>query len=190
MKTYKYCKSGNYAEVLKEHKIEIHRISEIYFMGDGIKVPEDDVKQAGLEIDVTAIENACCYDGSGYMYDYITRRMCRKHIKNYSTTTSHSEQKPMWETVHGWLRRKAKFEKKKLAKSFKTEVNMFNQYVGRDDVLCVKAKLGSWNWSGRVHSDYKDKDWYLGSCDDWWDKAYCTIYVRVSGLPSSKTAEK
>ena len=68
----------------------------------------------------------------------------RKYLK-YDEETGWDES-VRWENIHGRHRKTAKFECKKGRKNIIKNVNTFNKYVGRDDVLRVCARLGGFNW--------------------------------------------
>ena len=69
----------------------------------------------------------------------------------------------------------------------KTQWEMWNRYCGRADVLYIHARLGKYNWSYVVHTDYKDKSWYLESCNDSQDYSYCDIYAKIKENTNADT---
>jgi hypothetical protein len=83
-----------------------------------------------------------------------------------------------WSKVHGKMRRNLKFAKKYIQKEVKNQWDIWNKYCGQN-VLYIHAKQGSFNWSDTTHFDYKDKEWYLDSCDDAYDNCYCDIYAKI-----------
>lgn len=57
----------------------------------------------------------------------------------------------------------------------------FNKYVGRNDVLCIHARIGGGNWD-----DYRDEvenePWFIEKVDDDFDPTYCDIYARIKPI--------
>lgn len=69
-----------------------------------------------------------------------------------------------------------KITKRRVLESFGT----FNRYVGRDDILCVHARIGGRNWGyynrgGAVSGS----DAFIEKVDDMFDDTYCDIYLRI-----------
>ena len=69
-----------------------------------------------------------------------------------------------------------KITKRRVLESFGT----FNRYVGRDDILCVHARIGGRNWGyynrgGAVSGS----DAFIEKVNDMFDDTYCDIYLRI-----------
>lgn len=54
-----------------------------------------------------------------------------------------------------------------------------NKYAGRDDVLCVHARIGSTSWSDIKWRHLRDRPWFLDACDEAYDTSYCDIYAKI-----------
>lgn len=57
----------------------------------------------------------------------------------------------------------------------------FNRYAGREDVLCVHARIGGLNWvyydeSGAI----SQSDAFIEKIDDSFNNTYCDIYLRIN----------
>ncbi|MBR4827501.1 MAG: hypothetical protein IKZ75_01525 [Oscillospiraceae bacterium] len=81
--------------------------------------------------------------------------------------------------VHGKKRKAAKYEIRRFVKAQQTQMNLWNEFAGREDVLYIHARLGSWNWSDIKWTCYEKDDWFLGGCDDFFDSSYCDLYARI-----------
>ena len=75
--------------------------------------------------------------------------------------------------VHGKDRKHIKFHWKQNEKAVRSQMEMWNRYVGKN-VLYVHARLGSTNWSS-YEIDTKHP-MYLEHIDDAFDTSYCDIY--------------
>ena len=84
-----------------------------------------------------------------------------------------------WEKLHGKKRKAAKYVVKRHIKRQQTQMNLWNLYAGREDVLYIHARLGSWNWSSKIWKDYQGEIWFLAGCDDYFDPSYCDIYAKI-----------
>ena len=83
------------------------------------------------------------------------------------------------ELLHGKKRKALKYEVKRFLLIQQNQMALWNKYAGRDDVLYIHARLGSWNWSGVHWSSYNKELWFLDGCDDFYDASYCDIYARI-----------
>lgn len=81
--------------------------------------------------------------------------------------------------LHGKKRKAAKYEIRRFVKAQQTQTSLWNKYAGREDVLYIHARLGSWNWSDINWTFYEKDDWFLGGCDDCFDSSYCDLYARI-----------
>ena len=64
-------------------------------------------------------------------------------------------------------------------KQKKQEIDMWNKFAGRDDVLYIHAKIGCSNWSGYHWSNFIKEPWFLGAVDNQFDSTYCDIYAKI-----------
>lgn len=96
---------------------------------------------------------------------------------------------PNWKRIHGKLRKAIKFEMKKSARKVRAEFEMFNKYVGREDVLYIHTRTGGNNWNYYECYKYLSEPWYLDHVDDCFDSTYCDIYAKIDPETVKKLAE-
>ncbi len=58
------------------------------------------------------------------------------------------------------------------------QLELWNKYAGREDILYIHARIGGNNWS-RYHDQVDTKPWFLEKVDDSFDSTYCDIYARI-----------
>lgn len=197
MDLFAYSQIDDLSGILASTGIEIPRLRGLRLMADEKKITKEELKK---EIDsVIASEEAdivehliracpawsldpCCTE-----YSWSADRRVEKFIKKekvkevdedgreWTTTISHV----MWEKLHGKKRKAAKFAIKKKAKKIKASMEAFNEYAGRDDVLCVHARIGGWNWKAYGGDEIEKSGAFLEKVDDWFDETYCDVYLRV-----------
>ena len=84
-----------------------------------------------------------------------------------------------WSKVNRKDRNAIKLKNREDENRIRTNMNMFNSYVGKD-VLYVHARQGGGN------RDYYPIDtkhpMYLSDCDDFWDSTYCDIYYDLTKM--------
>lgn len=84
-----------------------------------------------------------------------------------------------WHLIHGKNRKAIKFAIKKGRKAVVKQLQTFNKYAGREDVLYIHARLGGLNWSYCGGSDLERQPWFLEKVDDYYDETYCDIYAKI-----------
>ena len=60
----------------------------------------------------------------------------------------------------------------------KKQFEVWNRYVGREDVLYIHARIGGGNWP-YYFREVVDKWWFIEKVDDSFDSTYCDIYARL-----------
>lgn len=165
--------------ILKDINIEIPRLRGIRLMKYEDPYPEKFITELFNESEYDGAESACRAEPDyainpwGYSWGFHSD----KKVKKYLNENTHVVR---WDRLHGYKRKAVKYHIRHLKKNIKRNVNMFNKYVGRDDIVYIHARLGSWNWSNFHGDDLKYHPVYLEHCDDWNDKSYCDIYLKVN----------
>lgn len=88
---------------------------------------------------------------------------------------------PRWDRIHGFKRKKLKFEIKKQKKAIEKQYEMFNKYCGRYDILYIHARIGGGNWS-YYRDQVINQPWFIEKVDDAYDSTYCDIYARIEPI--------
>jgi len=83
-----------------------------------------------------------------------------------------------WDRLSGRKRRMIKTEVRNQLNLYKQQYNMFNKYIGRDDILYVHARIGSGNWPA-YRDEVVNQPWFLEKIDDAFDPTYCDIYAKI-----------
>ena len=65
------------------------------------------------------------------------------------------------------------------AKRARKQMETFNKYCGRTDVMMVHARIGGGNWKEYGGFWLDKKPWFIEKVDDGFDPTYCDIYVKV-----------
>ena len=86
-----------------------------------------------------------------------------------------------WDILDAETKKNIDIIQKEVREQVETQYNLWNKFAQKPDVLYIHAKLGSSNWSDTYHKSYEEQPWYLGSCDDTYDAAYCDIYAKLEG---------
>ena len=84
-----------------------------------------------------------------------------------------------WDRIHGKKRKILKFEIKKKQRRILKQFEIFNKYVGRDDVLYIHARIGGGNWDYFGGPELAKQPWFIEKVDDSFDSTYCDIYASI-----------
>lgn len=176
-----YAQMEDLDEIAKANGIEVERCRGYRLMKDEEPISEDELTSMVNLNMFEAAENEIRTD---YRYGWITHstetdRKCRKLLIGKKKDWHIEITGINWSKIHGKLRKRIKFAIKKAKRDVLIQWKMWNKYAGRDDVLYIHAKLGSWSWSDVKWWSYKSQPWYLDGCDDH-DKAYCDIYAKIT----------
>ena len=184
MDLYAYAQIEKLNRIMTSNRIDIPRLRGLRLMKDEELVSRKKILEIVKDLDVEVVEDLCqsspFWNPKAFMYsrnswtDYL--------VKYYISGDKWGDEKRFvrWNRIHGWKRRIAKFEIKKLKRKIQQQYDTFNKYVGRDDVMMVHARIGGNNWDYfRGDETVANQPWFLEKVDDWWDSTYCDIYVKI-----------
>ena len=176
-----YAQIEDLDEIVKANGIEVARCRGYRLMKDEKSISEDELASIVERNMFDAAEKEIRSNSYGWIVGSTeTDRKCRKLLIGKKRSWYIEITGINWSKIHGKLRKRIKFAMKEAKRDTLIQWKMWNKYAGRDDVLYVHAKLGSWNWSDIKWDNYKCKQWYLDGCDDVDDRAYCDIYAKIT----------
>ena len=114
-------------------------------------------------------------------YSEASIRRCRRCMVYRKTERGHEMPVAVrWDKVHGKHRKEIKWIFRRTRKQVHEQYDLFNSYVGRDDVLYIHARLGSTSWTDEKNkAEVICQPWFLSKVDDSFDSSYCDIYARI-----------
>ena len=164
-----YMQIGNLDELAKANGIDVPRLRGYRLMKDEEPISEESIKanvdsnfnyaQEGIERVLYRMFEAIA-DGDFQLY-----RTEKDELRYYEGIVRNYE---------GYLR-------------YQTE--MFNSYVGREDVLMIHSRMGGSTYryenekGEEVEYDLRVQPWYLDYCNDAFDPTYVDIYAKITKLP-------
>lgn len=84
-----------------------------------------------------------------------------------------------WDRIHG---KKRKILKTLIHNSIvrkRKQYEMWNKYVGREDILYIHSRIGGGNWP--MYAKFViNEPWFLEKVDDSFDSTYCDIYAKLT----------
>jgi len=114
----------------------------------------------------------CCHVLNSYT-DYV----CGIFIKNYEKHNAEVN----WHVIHGWKRKVLKKMIHDEKKAYIKQAEVFNKYVGREDILYIHARIGGDNWENYCQ-DVQNEEWFIEKVNDAFDSSYCDIYAKLNRL--------
>ena len=171
-----YVQIGNLSKLAKLNNINVARLRGYRYMKYEDKPIDIDEEMKGLnryivEDLVTSIP-AWSINSSIREWNSKTGKKMRKFYDD-------KNERIKWENIHGKHRKNLKYVLKIKRLEVKEQFDLFNKYLGREDILYIHARLGSRNWSGIHYWDYEKEPWYIDGIDDCFDDSYCDIYAKI-----------
>lgn len=169
---------GNLKPIAKANGIDVPCLRGYWLMKNKKKLTNDDISEMCRDITIEAIEKLIASNWKELPYREYSIKTTKRN-KHYLNDTDFDKMVIRWDRIHGKKRKIAKWECKKSCRNVIRQMNMFNKYAGRDDVLYIHARLGNWL---DIMSDIKKKSWYLESINDSFDSSYCDIYAKIASI--------
>lgn len=177
MDLYAYANIDRLEEIMKKNDIVVPRLRGLRLMSEEEVVPDKNIKDDFHHMEVDECEQLLRatplykVNSNIHTYSWETDRKIAKYIKNGRV---------MWDKIHGRFRKNLKFAIKMKKKAIEKQYKTFNKYVGRKDILMIHARVGGDNWTYYdCHKDVATKSWFIEKVDDFFDRTYCDIYVKI-----------
>lgn len=183
MDLFAYTQIGSLQGILSSTGIDIPRLRGLRLMLEENPVPDTDIAEAIREEQMYVAERVIqsvpkwSPNSNVTRYSWETDRACRKYLVYGDDGRATAIR---WELIHGQHRRNMKHAMKIAKRRVLDSFDTFNRYAGRDDILCVHARIGGRNWGyfnegGAVSGS----DAFIEKVDDMFDDTYCDIYLRI-----------
>ena len=189
MDLYAYTRIDELEKIAKENNIEVPRLRGYRLMSEEEKVSDKYIDNLKNCCETRVLKDLC----SAYpnwslnpIYHYLnnhTHYLYDKYcIKKYTEDGRFAYVGVKWNKIHGKKRKILKYAIKKQKQAIQEQYDMWNKYVGRDDVLYIHARIGGNNWSYFNGNEITRQSWFLGKADDYFDCTYCDIYAKINKI--------
>lgn len=183
MDLFAYTQIGSLLDILDSTGVDVPRLRGLRLMLEENPVPDTDIAEAIREEQMYVAERVIqsvpkwSPNSNVTRYSWETDRACRKYLVYDADGRATAIR---WELIHGQHRRNMKHAMKITRRRVLDSFGTFNRYAGRDDILCVHARIGGRNWGyynrgGAVSGN----DAFIEKVDDMFDDTYCDIYLRI-----------
>lgn len=181
-----YVQIEELGEIAMNNGIDVPRLRGYRLMKDEEPVSKEEFDALFKDCEVDVCEQLCRttphWSSSPLCYNYSSKT---DHLVDYYMVKDNSESRYTkykeirWDRIHGRKRKVLKFEIKKQKKKIRQQYEMWNKYVGREDVLYIHARIGGDNWSYFGGAKLLNEPWFLDKVDDNFDSTYCDIYAKI-----------
>lgn len=179
-----YIQIDDIDEIAKKNNIEVPRLRGYRLMRDEKPInikKEIDTKKIAVDCVKNLCEslpfwkpNNCAYELSDYT-DYLKAFFLVK-TKDKEGYSEYIDVR--WDRIHGWKRKILKTYIHNEYKYRCKQWEVWNKYVGRDDILYIHARIGGGNWP-YYYDKVVDQPWFIEKVDDSFDCTYCDIYAKI-----------
>lgn len=186
MDLFAYTQIDKFDKIAKDNGIEVPRLRGYRLMKDEEAASPEDIKYIMKKSEITVCRCLCCSDPlwssnpDFYEYSGKTDLILRRYLIEEVDEDGCSNYVGIrWDRIHGRKRKILKFEIKKQKRKIQEQLDMWNKYIGRDDVLCIHSRIGGNNWKYYGGDELTKMPWFLDKVDDCFDETYCDIYALI-----------
>lgn len=176
-----YCQIDNLQELAKKNGINIPRLRGYRLMKDEIPMKEDYTEEEAFIkclVYKDAIHDCPMWDMNSDVHEYSAWK--RYLEKYYGILDDKGELIDLqWNKINRKKRKAIKMAIRKQLNNYKKQVEIFNKYVGRDDILYIHARIGGNNWKYYGGNELAKQPWFIEKVDDYFDETYCDIYAKL-----------
>ena len=183
-----YTQINELEKIAKDNGIDVPRLRGYRLMKNEQQITDEELNHM-IHTDIIDIVKGLCRsfplfwdpNSSISRYDYNTNRKIRYYLnKKYDEDGHCIDIVVRWDRIHGRKRKILKFEIKKIKRNYQKQYQVFNKYVGRDDVIYIHSRIGGNNWKFYNGDNTVAKQpWFLEKVDDAYDSTYCDIYAKI-----------
>lgn len=174
MDLYAYSQIDVLDEIAKKNNIHCPRLRGYRLMVNEQAAPDRFWEEKKYVAEI--VSELCCsipfWTYGSYMSEF--SRETRRKEKFYLA----DDGKVRWDRIKGEKRRVLKTAIHNQNVRYKRQFDMWNKYVGREDVLYIHARIGGDNWIS-YYKEVVNQPWFLEKVDDAYDSTYCDIYAKI-----------
>lgn len=168
-------------KIAKDNGIDVPRLRGYRLMVNEIPVPIETIREIMKNHEVNECLKLCCsvpfWTSNSDCSECGSKatRLCNKYL--ISNGDEYVDIR--WDKIHGRKRKILKFQIKKKHKRIQKQIDMWNKYAGKENILNIHARIGGNNWDFFGGNELINKPWFLDKVDDFFDDTYCDIYASI-----------
>ena len=182
-------------QIMKDNRIEVPRLRGLRLMKDEEPFSKEEIKDIAKKEGYSRCAWLCracppfdwntCVSELSDRTDFLTEYYCVcEPYENISECIDHLTPIDIrWDRVHGKKRKAFKYVIKRAKRDVQKQLDMWNKYCGRDDVLYIHCRLGGDNRNYyKVSEIIESQPWFLEDVDDYFDNTYMDIYAKIKEI--------
>lgn len=175
----------NIEEIVRANDISVPRLRGYRLMKDEESLTNDSYGNIEVDCCEELIESFpfWCPKSCASVWNKKVVRREKYYLEKHEHFPEHN--KVRWERIHGWKRKVLKTHIHNTRKRFQKTIDAFNKYVGRDDILCIHARIGGGNWPWYC-DQVQNQPWFIEKVDDPYDSTYCDIYAKLKEVSTNE----
>lgn len=175
MDIYAYSNIEDLKELAAKNGIDCPRLRGYRLMSEEepLKITDEDIKRWSYycaDYLCEAVPIFTC-NPTCYRWGERTKQIKKKYLKDETNEVR-------WDRIHGRKRKVLKTEVHNFTKRIRKQYEVFNKYIGREDVLMIHSRIGGGNWPC-YYKEVVGQPWFIEKVDDAFDDTYCDIYARI-----------
>jgi hypothetical protein len=180
-----YMQIDDLEKIAKDNGIEVPRLRGYRLMKDEESVSIEEINKIMERMSIEVCQRLCRsepYWANSDLHEYSdkTDRRCDYYLISSIDEDGYRYYSGIrWDRIHGWKRKVLKFEIKKQNRRIQKQFDMWNKYVGKENVLYIHSRIGGCNWNYYDGNALMKKSWFLDKIDDYFDDTYCDIYALI-----------
>ena len=182
-----YGQIENLETVMVQNGITVPRLRGLRLMIRENPVSHEEISESGHQLGVHRCEELCECDFRLDANSFENSSRTRKIKKKYLIYTGKHDNIPAdirWDNIHGKKRKIFKYAMRKAINRYKRQMETFNKYCGRPDILYIHARIGGGNWPF-YRKEVENQPWFIEKADDAFDRTYCDIYAKINSVEQS-----
>lgn len=177
MDLFAYAQIDDLEQLAESNGISVPRLRGYRLMRDERPIDPDGLLNGAVKCAVTHAVGGGFLMNPGWLCFGWKEDVLKKQLL---TTDKSGDYVIRWGLIHGKKRKVLKYQLKRFRKLARQQVETFNKYVGRDDILYIHARIGGGNWDYFGCRELEKQPWFLEKVDDMFDESYCDIYAKIS----------
>ena len=175
-----YAQIDDLEKIAKDNNIECTRLRGYRLMKDEDPIDYNKwMKREAVICLKMLIEQHWNTKSGTYDLYWLTDLNKEYYIENYGSEDK--EERVRWDRIHGKHRKMLKTAIHNSKVAYKKQAEVFNKYVGRNDILYIHARIGGGNWP-YYYKQVVDQPWFIEKVDDGFDPTYCDIYAKIKEI--------
>ena len=174
-----YLQIDDLEQIAINNGIDIPRVRGCILMKDKSPVSKEEINEIKNIQSVMVADMLLQPNTISVLYEY---RIKNRYLIKGKPNDDYEYVGIRWDRIHGKKRKMLKHWIKRECKQIDLDYDAWNRYAGKDNVLCIRSRMGGLNWIYYPYNKKKElmnQPWFLERVDSCWDNSYCNFYANI-----------